>query len=104
MSRAAFCHFNLLHSVFQHRPTIGTQNTVIRKYTPISADINIPCLIFQLSGDLSEGEQVSSHLQFYFVLKRKTYVCFVVYISFGFSIVFVSAVYQQNYLLTSSTV
>jgi len=31
-----------------------------RKYTPVSATITVPCLIFQLSGDLSEGEQVKT--------------------------------------------
>nr|CAB3267624.1 vacuolar protein sorting-associated protein 13D [Phallusia mammillata] len=35
--------------------SVTSQQT--RKYTPISASLSVPSLIFQLSGDLSEGEQ-----------------------------------------------
>ena len=45
---------------FSQNDTFAAPNPILRKYTPIAADVTVPSLIFQLSGDLSDGEQVSA--------------------------------------------
>ncbi|XP_076807510.1 intermembrane lipid transfer protein VPS13D-like [Clavelina lepadiformis] len=57
MEHAIFEIPGLESMVPSHAWSQSTQNLPQRKYTPISAKFTVPCLIFQLSGDLSEGEQ-----------------------------------------------